>query len=334
MAVKFDPSTYRTEGEPKPMMEGLFAIANIHVADNGTLIFLPEADLDENLMVWVDRRGESAPVFDKRGDYRSPHLSPDGSRIAVQVGSDIWVYEIESGRGIRLTFRENNQAPLWSPDGKFIYYAANSGDLWKIYRKQSDGTGNAEELFSSENRHLPYSIHPTEPVLALSNVPAANNSDIVLLSIPDSKLTTFIGTPFKEDAPKISPDGRSVAYFSMETGRVQVFLQPWGDAPGGKTAVSETGGMLPVWSKSGKELFFRSGQKMVSAPIETGANGASAGKSNILFEGRYLTGFDVSSDGERFLMVRSESGTMPKKLIVVLNWAAELLRSGSGNERK
>ncbi len=323
MAVRFDPSAVRVDGEPVPVMEGIFAIPNIYVADNGTLAYLPVAESGDNVLVWVDRQGQSTPVFEKRGDYRSPHISPDGSRIVVQVGSDIWVYEIATGRGIRLTFQDENQSPLWSRDGKSIFYATNTGDVWKVHRRSADGNGEPEELLSAKERHLPYSMHPTEPVLALSTVPSANDSDIVMLSLDDRKITPFIKTAFKEDAPKFSPDGRSVAYFSMETGKVQVYIQPWGVAEGTRTPVSSSGGMLPVWARSGNELFFRSGPRLLAVNM-AGGGSVPAGNPQLLFDGRYLTGFDVAADGSKFLMIRSEGGTLPKRLNVILNWTDEL----------
>jgi Tol biopolymer transport system component len=133
-----------------------------------------------------------------------------------------------------------------------------------------------------------------------------------------------MSSSFIEDAPRFSPDGRHIAYFSTESGRIEVYVQPY-PGPAGKVTVSRGGGMFPVWSTDGGELFYRQGEKLYSVKIETGPE-LSASPPRVLFEGRYLTSYDVAPDNKRFLMVRNEQGTLPTQMNIVLNWTEELKR--------
>jgi serine/threonine-protein kinase len=120
MAAAFDPGSLRLTGNAAPVLDGVFSSPNFRVAQNGTLVYLPDTAAKENSLVWVDREGQVEPLFATRANYRSPRLSPDGRRIAVQVDNDIWVYEVASARGVRLTFEGENQSPVWTEDGKQI----------------------------------------------------------------------------------------------------------------------------------------------------------------------------------------------------------------------
>ena len=325
LAVPFDPVQLKVTGTPVTILDGVFPNSDFKIAANGTLAYLPNPSNKDNLLVWVNRQGEKTPVFDQRANFRSPRLSPDGKRIAVQVEQDIWVYQLDSGRGIRLTFGGDNQVPLWSPDGKSIVFATNRNGVWSINRVAADqsGGGAIERLISGETRYIPYSWHPDGTTLALTVISSTNNTDIVVYTPADGKISTVMSLPFIEDTPRFSPDGRWLAYFSMETGKVEVYAQPY---PGsaGKTPISQGGGMFPVWSPDGKELFFRNGPRIYAVPIKTLGSTLVAGNSHVLFEGKYLTNFDVSPDGQRFLMVQNESGSMPGQIHIVLNWTTEL----------
>lgn len=323
-AVRFDPGELKAEGAPLPVVGGVFALPNFRIADNGTLAYLPEASMDENQLVWVNRNGETRTAVEKRGDFRSPKLSPDGLRIAVQLGGDIWIFEPDSGRSTRLTYEGKSQSPVWSPDGGSVLYASESDSVWKIFRKSADGAGDPEELYSGEAKLLPYSFHPNEPIVALASMPNPGQADIALLSLTDRSIRQLISTDFKEDSPRFSPDGERIAYFSMETGKVEVYIAPWREGSSArKSVVSTSGGIYPVWGEGGREIFYRSGRRLLAAEI---GPGSEIRQPQVLFEGEFLTGFDASADGTRFLMVRNEDGTMPSTLNIVLNWTAELSR--------
>ncbi|HEY7914732.1 MAG TPA: protein kinase, partial [Blastocatellia bacterium] len=320
-AAPFDLSRMEITGAAAPVIEDIFQWLNFRVSNDGTLLYLPDTGMQESSLVWVDREGQVTPLALARAAYRSPRLSPDGRRLAVQQDTDIWVYEVDSGRGLRLTFEGENQGPIWTPDGKHIVFASNRNNSWGIYRVAADRGGEIEKLFASEFRHMPYSWRAPDRLLALAAVYSTTNSDILMLAAETGKANSFMSSSFIEDAPRFSPDGRHIAYFSTESGRIEVYVQPY-PGPAGKVTVSRGGGMFPVWSSDGRELFYRQGEKLFAVKIETGPE-LSASPPRVLFEGRYLTSYDVAPDKERFLMVRNEQGTLPTQMNVVLNWTEE-----------
>lgn len=328
-AVRFDPASLEVRGAPLPVLGGVFALPNFHIADNGTLVYLPEVSMSENQLLWVSRSGESQTAVDRRGNFRAPRLSPDGRRIAVQLDGDIWIFDSDSGRSLRLTFDGNSQSPVWSPDGASVAYASVTDSTWKIIRAPADGSDSREELYSGEAKLVPYSFHPTEPLIALASMPGPDRAEIAILDLSDRSVRPVIATEFKEDSPRFSPDGEELAYFSMESGRVQVYISGWREnARARKQVVSTSGGMFPVWGKGGREIFFRSGKRLFAAGI---GPGSEASQPVVLFEGDYLTGFDAAPDGSRFIMVSNEGGSMPSRMNVVLNWAPELEKLAPDN---
>ncbi len=323
MATTFDAYSLKVTSAAAPVLDGVFSSPNFRVAQNGTLVYLPDTAMKENSLVWVDREGQAEPLFATRANNRSPRLSPDGRRIAVQVDNDIWVYEVESARGVRLTFEGENQSPVWTPDGKQIVFASKRSDTWRVYSRAIDSSTEPEILLTSEYRHLPYTCSPDCRPLALVVTYSPSNTDILMLA-EDRKTAPFVNTPFIEDTPRFSPDGRWLAYFSMESGQAEVFVNSYPNRSG-KVPVSRGGGMFPVWSPDGQELFYRSGGKLYAVAIKPGAD-FTAGQPRVLFEGPYLIGYDTARDGARFLMVRNEQGSMPTQLNVVLNWTEEFRR--------
>jgi Tol biopolymer transport system component len=153
--------------------------------------------------------------------------------------------------------------------------------------------------------------------------------DVFTLPLKDGKLQPFLQTPADETAPRFSPDGRFIAYASNESGPFEIYVRPY-PGPGGKWQISIDGGTEPVWNPKGRELFYRAGNKMMVVDVTT--QGAfAAGKPKMLFEGPYVLSprtsqdYDVSQDGQRFLMLKAtEQGQGPSQINVVLNWFEEL----------
>jgi serine/threonine-protein kinase len=168
-------------------------------------------------------------------------------------------------------------------------------------------------------------------VLVVDGNSTATGRDIYVLRPGDSVLQPLVRTPFNEGSPTLSPDGRWLAYSSDASGRYEIYVQPY-PGPGGRSQISTQGGTEPVWSRNGRELFFRSGDKMMVVAIET-RSGFSAGKPKTLFQGLYQptpileANYDVAPDGSRFLMIKpggEEQG--PTQVNVALNWFEELKR--------
>ena len=175
------------------------------------------------------------------------------------------------------------------------------------------------------------SFSPNGQLLAFIEVNPTTGYDIWVLRLSDRKAQPFLQTPFNESVPRFSPDGHWLAYISDESGRYEVYVQPY-PGPGGKWPISTEGGTEPVWNPNGRELFYRSGDKMMAVDIATQPS-FTAGKPRLLFEGTYEPtwatnpNYDVSADGQRFLMVKaSEQEQSNTQINVVQNWFEELKR--------
>lgn len=319
MVAPFDLGGLKLKGNPVPILSGVYFMANLHFSTNGTLLYLPDTVMNNNTVMWVDRSGQATPVLSRAGNYRSPKISPDGRRFAVQLGNDIWIYEFVTGRGLRLTFDGENQGPIWSPDGKTIAYSSNRNGFWGLYSVIVDQSAAPQLLLTRDQRIIPYSWNPRDSLLTVMYSMSATNTDIGFLKPGDTTLAPFLNSPFIEDTPRISNDGRWMVYFSNETGVVEVYVVAYPDGKE-KIPISRGGGMYPVWSQDGTEVFYRRNTRVYAVPVETKGT-FIAGTPRVLFEGRYLTGFDVSPDGSRFLMIKNDAGTLPSELHVIVNWA-------------
>lgn len=224
--------------------------------------------------------------------------------------------------------------PLWAPDGKSITFKAPLGDPFNLYRIPADGTGAPERLTTGETITWPGAWSPDGRVLAFVVLgPGPGNSGIRLLKLEgDRKPQPFLSQTVAAPGPVFSPDGHWLAYASNESGRREVYVAAY-PGPGGKVQISIDGGEEPVWSRNGRELFYRAGDgetKMMAADVMT-QPAFSVGKPRVLFEGRYLlgggspAGYDVSPDGQRFLMVKG-GDEAPAQIDMVLNWSDELKR--------
>jgi eukaryotic-like serine/threonine-protein kinase len=210
-----------------------------------------------------------------------------------------------------------------------------------VFWQLADGSGGLERLTTSEYTQSPHSWSLYGQLLAFVEITPTTGYDIWVLRLGDPsassgqvrKAQLFLRTPFNESAPRFSPDGRWLAYISDESGRFEIYVQPY-PAPGGKSQISTDGGTEPVWNPNGRELFYRSVGKMMAVEI-TAQPSFSVGKPKVLFEGQYqltagtFPNYDVSADGQRFLMLKpSEQGqAAPTQINVELNWFEELKRS-------
>jgi Tol biopolymer transport system component len=292
--------------------------------------------------------------------YGFPRLSPDDRRVAVAIEeqeTQLWLYDLSRETLTRLTFEGNsNQFPVWTPDGKRITFESNKDGPQNIFWRLVDGSGGLERLTTSDYTQVPMSWSPNGQLLAFIEINPTTGRDIWVLRMGDPsassgqvpstgsgqvpsassgqgrKAEPFLRTRFDEGAPRFSPDGRWLAYISDESGRREIYVQPY-PGPGGKRQISTEGGTEPVWNPNGRELFYRSGAKMMAVDIAT-QPGFTVGKPRMLFEGRYLPtpatfpNYDVAPDGQRFLMLEpiESAGTAPTQVNVVLNWFEELKR--------
>ena len=242
---------------------------------------------------------------------------------------DVWVYNLARGNARRFVSQGSNQFPIWTPDGKRVTYRATRAGSRNVFWRMADGSGDEHRLTTGEGNHAPGSWSPNGDVLLF--VSAAEGLDIMSFTLPARETRSFIQTRFFDGVPQFSPDGQWVAYVSDESGRQEVYVQPY-PGPGAKWPISTEGGTEPVWNRNGGELFYRSGNTMMAVDVATKPV-FRPGRPERLFTGDYLLAsttypnYDISRDG-RFLMVkpsRQENATS-NQIIVTLNWFDELKR--------
>ena len=340
MAAPFDAQRLALTGAAVRALEGVMqstvsGAAQYHVSSTGTLVYLAGGLVGwDASLVWVGRNSDEQLLPAAPRTYQFPRVSPDGRRIAVSVAdeeSQIWVYDIQRDTPTRLTFEGNsNSALAWSPDGRRIAFRSNREGPDNLFWQASDGSSMVERLTASDHLQAPNSFSPEGQLLAFMQQNPETGRDVWVLNLADRKAKPFLKTSYEETAPKFSPDGKWLGYTSDESGRREIYVQPF-PGPGGKWQISTDGGQEPVWNPKGGELFYRSGKKIMAVDIDT-QSGFSAGKPRMLFEGPYLPTpasfpyYDVGPDGERFLMLKPvESQTAaPTQIHVVLNWFEEL----------
>jgi Tol biopolymer transport system component len=339
MAVPFDPKRLEIKGTPVPVVEGVtyspsYGSSEYSISDTGSLVYVSGASqADQRKMVWVSRNGAEQTLPALPQDYRGEvRLSPDGRRVAAEINNQIWLYDLARDTLTRFTFEGNvNLNPRWTPDGKRIAFSSTKEGARNIFWQRADGSGGLEQLSTDEYLQVPTSWSPDGQFLAFHENHPKTARDIWVLRMSDHKAQPFLVTPFNEGGAMFSPDGHWLAYVSNESGRPEVYVQPF-PGPGGKWQISTEGGTEPTWNRNGKELFYRSGNKMMALDVTT-QPGFSPGKPRMLFEGQYLaqdwpqvgTLYDVSPDGQRFLMVKTtEQAFAATQINVVLNWFEEL----------
>jgi serine/threonine-protein kinase len=340
MAVPFDLQRLETAGNPVPVVDGLLVHGSANsvssstdysLSSNGTLVYVPGSSRNASVhLQWVTRDGAELPLPAAPHVYVLPKISPDGKRIAIGItekDAQLYIYDIARDTLNRFTFQgSNNLVPLWTPDGKRIAYISNSTGPRNIFWQLADGTGGLERLNTSPQLSIPGSWSPDGKVLAYSIIDPHMGYDIWTMTPSDHKTQIFLQTKSNESAPQFSPDGRWLAYTSDESGHNEIYVVPY-PGPGGKWQISSDSGREPLWNRNGRELFFRNGNKMMAAPIDT-QHGFSAGTPKMLFQGQYVTlanstpNYDVTADGQKFLMLKTT--VPPTQINVIVNWFEEL----------
>jgi hypothetical protein len=333
LAVPFDLEHLAVAGEPSLVVDGVWTdpasgAAHFALSEDGTLAYISRRSVERSL-VWVDRAGVLRPLTEIRRGFSDPRFSPDGQKLAVSIDEDgeIWIHEMARDALVRLTFsQEDNQAPLWTPDGKRLTF--QRGSPRNIFWQPADGSGEAERLITSPNYQRPSSWSPDGKVLVyLERTGGGSNEDLWVLSLErEPQYTPLLQSPFRERHGVISSDGRLFAYTSDESGTFEIYVRPF-PGPGGKWQISNEGGTQPVWAHSGREVFYRNGEKMMAVAVET-EPAFRAGKPRVLFEGEFhrpdlsFPQYDVAADDQKFVMIQElESRT---QIHVVQNWFEEL----------
>ena len=359
LAAPFDLDTLQLIGQSMVLLEGIatyeFGSAKFRVSENGTLAYIPHNPRLSPVgtlytIVWVDREGREETLGAEPRPYRRPRISPDGSRVTLDVfdgSADVWIHDLVRETSTRLTFDPAPDGPaLWTPDGRRVVFSSKrDGRPKNLFWKAADGTGQVERLTTSPNLQVPYSFSPDGKTLVFHEWDLGTSRHLGVLSMEGERSSkALLQTQFHEDRPAISPDGRWMAYMSDETGRFEVYVRPFPNVEEGKWPISSEGGFSPLWGPGGRELFYRSGEAMMRVRIETEPT-FSASSPQVLFTGGYVAGrsegtgrqlgdtwgrnYDISPDGQRFLMLKRAEQTeqsAPSQIIVVENWFEELKR--------
>ncbi len=329
LAAPFDVQRLEVIGPALPVVPGVamssqFGTAAFDVSTAGTLAYLPSAVTERrDRMLMIDRAGKAEAIFEETTFIQAVAASPDGTRLALNVGGAndaIWVYELERKTMTRLSFRSGDaRAPFWTPDGRAIVYGTTIPN--GVASVAADGSGKEEMLFESENETQAGAWSPDGRTLIYQeNVPGAG-FDLWVLARQGGTREPFLATRFNERQPSFSPDGRWVAYTSTESGRDEVYVRPF-PGPGGKWSVSTSGGSLPLWSRDGREIFYRRGSAVMAVPVRAG-EAFAVGAPRLLFDGPYLA-YSVLPDKQRFVVVERHKPGLPQHVNTVLNWFVEL----------
>ena len=351
-AVGFDAERLAlTSDNPVPVVENVrtkgTGAASFSMSGTGSLVYVSGGvggAGPARSLVWVDRNswhpGGETPLDSPSRGYTLPRVSPDGTRVAVDVGaagaSDIWIHDLGRGtEAILTTDATNDRAPLWTPDGeRVVFYSTRDGG--GLFSKLVDTPGEAELVMTGGEGVTfiePSAWSADERTLVFQDV-GGRAPDIGLLSMEgDPASEPLLATESRETGPSISPDGNWIAYASDETGQDEVYVQRF-PGLGAKKPISTDGGEQPLWSPDGSELFYRGPRGMMAVPVDTEPT-FSAGDPEVLFEQQYFIArggrtYDVAPDG-RFLMIKvgatTDDGSAPTtQIILVEHWFEELKR--------
>ena len=298
------------------------------VSDNGTMVYVPGAPTDRHL-VWVDRRGDAAVIPGEADLIQQAALSHDGKRVVYGSLAGHWIVDLPTGARTRLIGDFRAWHGAWMPgDGRIAISSNKDGD-WDLYTIAPAG-GEPTMLLKKPYAQHVQAVTRDGLIVYLERQPATG-SDLWTLA-KDGTTSPLVVTPFNDTSASVSPDGRYVAYVSDPSGRDDVFAKPL-TGKGEPIVVSINGGTGPIWSRDGRELFYRAGDDLMSIGVNTAGPLVLGERRRLLDLSPYDTGafhdFDVSPDGQRFLLIRTDPASRPYRLNIITNWIEELRRKVS-----
>jgi serine/threonine-protein kinase len=347
-AIGFDATRFETIGAPIPVVEGIrlstpfpgmTGSANYDVSAAGVLVHV-RGEVQPPVarqLVAVDRKGVAEPLVAERRDYWRPRVSPDGTRVAVEVtddrGEHVWTVDLDDGNAAPLEVDSLRSVfSTWTPDGRFVIFRVDRAENYGIYQQPADGSEAPRLLHEATEDVMPGDVS-RDGVLVFASGEQTGRRSIWTLPLKASRAAPFLETPALEHMPVFSADGKWIAYASNETGRSEIYVRayPAGGAPA--RLISENGGTAPLWSPDGSELFYRNpAGSLVAVPMRAGSR---SGRIQELFhvQGRFRTSgnaaaYDIERSGRRFIMVTEPDNPRPvrEQITLVVNWFEELER--------
>ena len=338
LAQPFDLKRFALTGEPAVILPEVQYLPQVKralfaVSDQGLLLAQSGGDAALSQLLWFDRKGNAAGAVGQPEVYGNVFLAPNGRSVATDktdmasLNIDVWTYELQPDSGKRLTFDPAIDAvPIWSPDATRLVFSSNRLTYFGLYEKNSDGANDEKNIVQGEIGNFPTDWSRDGKYILYCRGP-----DLWFLTYPDLKSSLFLKAPSVLRNGQFSPDGKWAAYASNESGKWEIYVTSFPDARG-RWQVSSGGGEQPRWRGDGKELFYLSSDgKMMAAPVTTGAH-FDAGTSVVLFQSTPrqpilvydLFVYDVSRDGQRFLINTQVKQASTTPMSVVLNWPAKL----------
>jgi Tol biopolymer transport system component len=341
---RFDANKIELSGEPVSLRRDVAYLPRIQRAiysasDAGVLAARVGSGVALSRLVWRDRKGNEIGEVGKPEVYANFALAPNGKALALDKtdqenqNADVWTYDLQRGGVKRMTFDPAiDSTPVWSPDGKRILFASSRDKLFQLYIKNADGAEEEKLLaLDASDKADKYPSDWSHDGKYLLYERSTVATGLWVAEIPELKTRALVNGPFTTKNGQFSPDGKWVAYTSNESGKWEIYVTSFPEAHG-KWQVSSAGGTQPRWRGDSKELFYlASDGKMMAVPITAGTN-FDAGAPVALFQANSrelvatseLVTYDVTKDGERFLVNTQIEKAEMQPMMMILNWAADL----------
>jgi len=340
MAQPFDAVRLELTGDAFPIAEQIQTQSSVLVgvfsaSENGVLVYQTGTAAGGSQLAWFDRSGKQTATLGDPAIYTDLELSPDSKRASVSIGAvgtrDIWLYDVARELKTRFTFDAANELEsVWSPDGSRVVFNSNRKGHLDLYQRASDGSGTEAVLLEDNLDKFPVSWSPDGRFILYRSIGGPTGSDLFVLPLSgDRKPTPFMTTQFSEIFGRFSPDGRWIAYSSNESSITEIYVAPF-PGPGGKRQVSTAGGTLPRWRRDGTEIFYLApDNKLMAAAVNGRGSSFEVGVVKPLIDTRTTAAgarypYDVTADGQRFLIISLPGQAAAAPITVVLNWTAGL----------
>jgi Tol biopolymer transport system component len=350
LAAPFDAENLEIKGAAVPVVEKILENPRIGagqyaISKDGLLVYIPGGvTYGEHELVFVDKVGNAKPLTANKRPYEDLTISPDGKYIATTIEGAVtntWIHDIARDTETRFNSGIENRDPAWSPDGKRIAYSGTKDGKYAIFWKPLDGSAPEEVLTTSDKNVDAWFFSPDGSTLLYAIYQVGAEENIGALPLHDREHPRVLfPNEYDGEWAILSPDGKWIAFDGDESGKPEVYVAPY-PAIAPRQRISTDGGLHPIWSPDGRELYYRTGtspeeleqralaqkSRVMAVSIET-KPAFKAGRVRLLFEGPYFeSGHDiaVTPDGKGFILIReSDTQTGPREMQVVVNWLEEL----------